>query len=495
MAKWSDRTTYQGKAVNVGTKALLAAANVILRSDDFGGETEDVTMVQGGYNKGGVKASAGTHDGGGAFDLTPHNWRNRVKVLRILGTTASHRPYLKGYWGEHIHAIVCGDGTASDGGLDQVEDYYKDRNGLANNGRDTDWRPKVLPILFHLPTGTDLAVRYAKDDTTMYDQPSTKGTERGTLKKGAKFTTAAMVKVGTAYWIVNVEGRCVPDAKLTKTKPKATAKPTPAPPVVVPPVCAVPAPTPKPAPPITLMTWNLKSPTLLGKWLTWPLRRGGQVKIIAAAKPTVFLAQEVGPPSKERWYNGALAPRLANVNAHNREGSGMWRAIWFDPKVFTRVTSGLYTLPSMLAKDDKQMAECILKDRAGEPYYFGSLHLENEDATGRTQVEQIEDCFNHAIKMRDLHGVKPERMFLGGDANSRNLVRQWVEEHTDYYDAAGRAKSAKHTDIKSISDWLPFRKGAREDYIFVHKNVVVESFDQVDGHKVSDHNPQIIVTK
>lgn len=226
MATWSTRSTYQNKAVNEGTKEILAALNKLVRSSAFGSEKEDVSMMQGGYNKGGVAASAGTHDGGGAFDLSPFNWKNRVKALRILGCASWHRPHnwdLRG-GSEHIHTIVAGDGTASAGAKSQVVDYDADRNGLANRAKDADWRPKSLPILFHLPAGTDLAVRYAKSATKMYDQPNTKGASKGTLAKGAKFTPVAMVKVGASYWVINVDGKCVLDSAVTKTKP-GPAKP------------------------------------------------------------------------------------------------------------------------------------------------------------------------------------------------------------------------------------------------------------------------------
>ena len=93
MTIWSARTTYQGRAINQGTKQILDALNKMVRTPAFGGEKSDITMAQGGYNRGGVAASAGTHDGGGAFDLTEFNWGNRVRALRILGCAAWHRPY------------------------------------------------------------------------------------------------------------------------------------------------------------------------------------------------------------------------------------------------------------------------------------------------------------------------------------------------------------------------------------------------------------------
>lgn len=236
MTTWSDRTTYQGKRVNQGTAQIMRAANKMVRTAHFGGETSDITMVQGGYNAGGVSASAGTHDGGGAFDLTPHNWRQRGKVFRILGVAAWHRPYLAHVWGEHIHAIVCGDGTASRGALAQVSAYYRGRSGLANNGADTDWRPTDLPILFRLDG--DLRDRYARKACQLYDEPAATR-QRQSVAVGDKITgVVAVVNVDGRYWFITADGKCGYEDNFAITPPDA-AEPTP-----------IPEPVPDPVPPV-----------------------------------------------------------------------------------------------------------------------------------------------------------------------------------------------------------------------------------------------------
>ena len=53
--------------------------------------------VQGGYNVGRVRASAGTHDGGGVIDISVRGWnsgqiRTMVAWLRRCGWAAWHRP-------------------------------------------------------------------------------------------------------------------------------------------------------------------------------------------------------------------------------------------------------------------------------------------------------------------------------------------------------------------------------------------------------------------
>lgn len=108
-----------------------------------------VTPTQGGYNRGGVVASAGTHDGGAAMDLSVRGLtlgqiNTVVRQARECGWAAWYRPYLKRVWPAHIHMIRVGDSTASSGAKAQVSDYRGGRNGLANNGRDTG--PKVYGV-------------------------------------------------------------------------------------------------------------------------------------------------------------------------------------------------------------------------------------------------------------------------------------------------------------------------------------------------------------
>lgn len=221
--KWADRTTYQGKKVNRGTREIINAANTILQnSSRYGKEKENMTMTQGGYNAGGVAASAGTHDGGGAMDLTAFNTKNRVKLLRLLGVAASYRPYIAGLWPAHIHAIVVGDGTASPAAKGQVTSYLKGRNGLKGDGPDPDWRPLKLPILF-VGSWTKNGARgthYFKSATQYRDEPTAKAKSHGKAKKGTAFKVVATVKVGSAYWSVDAEGNWVRRKHLTTKKPK-----------------------------------------------------------------------------------------------------------------------------------------------------------------------------------------------------------------------------------------------------------------------------------
>jgi hypothetical protein len=101
---------------------------------------------QGGYNKGGVGPSAGTHDGGAVVDLKVDLWSHNqrmlaVKWLRRCGWAAWLRAPYQGPWPWHIHAVRIEDASASWAAKQQVTAYRKGRNGLANNAADDG--PKV----------------------------------------------------------------------------------------------------------------------------------------------------------------------------------------------------------------------------------------------------------------------------------------------------------------------------------------------------------------
>lgn len=126
------RVGYGGRTVNRRTAAMLATAA------KWAGVT--IHLTQGSYNAGGVAASAGTHDGGGAVDISTNAWSSATRVrvvlaLRKAGFAAWLRTPSQGF-AYHIHAIAIGDREASRGAANQVQSYFNGRNGLANNGSD-----------------------------------------------------------------------------------------------------------------------------------------------------------------------------------------------------------------------------------------------------------------------------------------------------------------------------------------------------------------------
>lgn len=107
-------------------------------------------VYQGGWNPGGVGASAGTHDRD-AIDLGPTSQPVKaVKALRDIGFAAWYRtPPLFGY---HIHAIPIMNKAAerlylSPSAADQVTEYRQGGDGLVGNSPDTiRYRPDPIPV-------------------------------------------------------------------------------------------------------------------------------------------------------------------------------------------------------------------------------------------------------------------------------------------------------------------------------------------------------------
>ncbi|MER6799621.1 peptidoglycan-binding domain-containing protein, partial [Amycolatopsis mediterranei] len=135
-----SQVTYHGQTLNTRTKAMLVAAE--------GKAGFQVSLTQGSYNPGGVDASAGTHDGGGAMDISVSGMssttRNTLlKALRNVGFAAWYRTPAEGFE-YHIHAMAISDPDLSSGAQHQTGDYYLGMNGLA--GRGADDGPQVAKV-------------------------------------------------------------------------------------------------------------------------------------------------------------------------------------------------------------------------------------------------------------------------------------------------------------------------------------------------------------
>ncbi|HEY0640941.1 MAG TPA: peptidoglycan-binding domain-containing protein [Pseudonocardiaceae bacterium] len=136
-----SRVSFRGYTLNTRTRSMILEAERLL------GRT--LTLTQGSYNPGGVGASAGTHDGGGAADISVSGMTttvrtNVVRQLRVVGFAAWYRSPAEGDWGPHIHMIALSDTDQSTQARNQAGDYYLGLNGLANRGPDTG--PTVTPI-------------------------------------------------------------------------------------------------------------------------------------------------------------------------------------------------------------------------------------------------------------------------------------------------------------------------------------------------------------
>lgn len=137
-----SHTIYHNAVMNTRTKAMLVEAERLL--------ARQLVITQGSYNPGGDPSSAGTHDGGGALDISVSNMTtttrtNVVRVLRQVGFAAWLRTPSQGDWPYHIHAIALSDTDQSIPAQHQAGDYYLGLNGLANRGPDDG--PLVTPKL------------------------------------------------------------------------------------------------------------------------------------------------------------------------------------------------------------------------------------------------------------------------------------------------------------------------------------------------------------
>jgi uncharacterized protein YraI len=143
------RTIVNGFAeFNLRTLAMLDHAQALYSAG--GGIIRLRTAVmQGGYNNGYVAASFGTHDGGGAVDLSVRDLETRMvlqreiepllEALRIAGFAAWLRRENQLNPGSviHIHAIAIGDAEASDAARAQVDGEYGYLRGY--NGLPPEW--------------------------------------------------------------------------------------------------------------------------------------------------------------------------------------------------------------------------------------------------------------------------------------------------------------------------------------------------------------------
>jgi hypothetical protein len=155
-------TLHDGIVLNQRTVWMLEHAQVL-----YGG-THDflLAITQGSYNPG-VSASFGTHDGGGAVDLSMRDLNDfnhvlydeanqMISGLRRAGFAAWVRDAGILYDGSplHIHAIAVGDAELSPAAQSQLtgpEGYFRGMNGLPDNTQpDTYGGPILCPWMIEM---------------------------------------------------------------------------------------------------------------------------------------------------------------------------------------------------------------------------------------------------------------------------------------------------------------------------------------------------------
>lgn len=113
-------------------------------------------ISQGSYSTG-VAASAGTHDGGGAVDLSVRLmpvWRRErmLKALKDAGFAAWYRTPADGFDSAHVHAIAIGCKDLAPLAKSQVTDYDNHKSGLKGHAVDPTYRPEP-PVKFDEKAG------------------------------------------------------------------------------------------------------------------------------------------------------------------------------------------------------------------------------------------------------------------------------------------------------------------------------------------------------
>jgi hypothetical protein len=129
-----SRVRWRGVLLDSRTAAMMDEVARLVGPDLY------VRPTQGSYS-GGVSASAGTHDGGGAIDLaardlTPGQRARLVAAMRRVGFAAWLRTPAQSDWPYHVHGVAVGCPDLSRGAANQVRDYLNGLNGLAGKGRD-----------------------------------------------------------------------------------------------------------------------------------------------------------------------------------------------------------------------------------------------------------------------------------------------------------------------------------------------------------------------
>jgi len=138
------RLWVNGAQLNARTLAMLDHAQALYQAQ--GGVIDfRLAITQGSYNAGGVAASFGTHDGGGAVDLSVRSrvdWsvledeiEPMIRALRVAGFAAWLRDTGELYPESviHIHAIAIGDRELSEAARAQIDGrfgYLRGFNGL-----------------------------------------------------------------------------------------------------------------------------------------------------------------------------------------------------------------------------------------------------------------------------------------------------------------------------------------------------------------------------
>jgi hypothetical protein len=165
----------------------------------------------------------------------------------------------------------------------------------------------------------------------------------------------------------------------------------------------------------------------------------------------------------------AAFSKLMKAIGYSHAAGDLGRHIYVETGMPT-VGAKVFDLKPRLRKDDKQ-GVAVQVTPSTTPALIVTAQLENEDASGNTQVAQANHLVDQGEEYADKRGIPHSRIIWALDTNSFNRVRTEVFERRGYVDAFDVAHSAENTEHQSFVPWggKPV-KGDRIDLIAVHKS-------------------------
>jgi hypothetical protein len=142
----------------------------------------------------------------------------------------------------------------------------------------------------------------------------------------------------------------------------------------------------------------------------------------------------------------------------------------FAHKGITADAENMFDLKPRYRGDTKQGVGVIAKPTDGYAVGICTAQLENEDASGDTQVGQADNLVDKFEAWCDAHEIDESRRFYALDTNSDNRVRSEVFQARGYVDAFDVAWSSENSIWRSLVKWFGKpTKGKRIDLIAVRK--------------------------
>lgn len=235
--------------------------------------------------------------------------------------------------------------------------------------------------------------------------------------------------------------------------------------------------------------WNLKA-TGAKKKAPFPLatRRARQYARLLRVRPEVFLAVEVGTPEQATSFSKMLARRPLGLK--RATNGGAWRYIWYNPKIVTRLGSGLWTPPTKYKNDDKPVAWMIGIARKQKGLYIAG-HLDN-DSPRSIKMNQARDIVRFAKAKQKSHKIATKNVYIGCDTNDpTGGVAKIFEEYLNEARKNARVKSG--ASWASNNRWLSRKGKAKKGFSidWLGSGRRHRKFWSIGSSDSSDHDIQV----